>query len=131
MTLEGLNGVFSKALYNNYLYQNSYFFKAYATNGKAATAGTQVSGVSFYWANSVGNEEKVAYLSQISQTAYFAYPMPYVLSGLGRANNYVEMFTIGRMGDYKSWSPIIPNSQLAIFSGSESSKYDETYLVGS
>lgn len=44
-------------------------------------------------------------------------PMPYVVAGLGRANNYVEMFTMGRLGQSKSWSPIIPNSQLAIFSG--------------
>jgi hypothetical protein len=54
------------------------------------------------------------------QTAYNAMPMPYIVSGLGRANNYVEQFTIGRDGDIKSWSPIIPNSQLAVFTGESS-----------
>lgn len=77
--------------------------------------------MSFYWSNSVGNSQKISYCSQISQTAYNAYPMPYVLIGLGRANNYVEMFTVGRLGDHESWSPIIPNSQLAIFTGSQPS----------
>ncbi len=61
----------------------------------------------------------------MTQTAYNAFPMPYVLAGLGRANNYVELFTIGRQGISASWTPIIPNSQLAIFSGSSSKeRYD-------
>jgi hypothetical protein len=31
------------------------------------------------------------------------------------------VFTAGRLGDHSSWSPIIPNSQLAIFTGSQPS----------
>ena len=64
---------------------------------------------------------KTAVYSQMPQSAYGATPKPYVLTGLGRANNYVEQFTLGRLGSEKSWSPIIPNSQLAIFSGSPDS----------
>jgi hypothetical protein len=44
------------ALYNNYLYQNSFYIKGYATNGKTSSAGTQIPGASFYWMNSVGND---------------------------------------------------------------------------
>lgn len=43
--------------------------------------------------------------------------MPAVIYGLGRINNYIEDFTCGvpRLKDsMKSWSPIIPNSQLII-----------------
>lgn len=114
----------SLALYNNYLYQNSFYIKGYATNGENTSPGTQVPGVSFYWMNSVGNDQKITVAAQISQTAYNAMPMPYVVTGLGRANNFVEMFSMGRLGQIKSWSPIIPNSQLAIFSGSsDNSRY--------
>lgn len=79
----------SLALYNNYLYQNYFYIKAYGTNGKTTAKGAQVPGVSFYWLNSVGNEQKVSICAQITQASYNAYPMPYVLTGLGRANNYV------------------------------------------
>ena len=69
--------------------------------------------------------------SQLSQSAYGAVPMPYVTAGLGRSNNYIEEFTMGRLGLSRSWSPIIPNSQLAIFSGNPaSSKYFYCDLVG-
>lgn len=65
------------------------------------------------------------------QTAYGAVPAPYVLTGLGKANNYVEQFTVGRLGKSKSWSPIIPNSQLAVYCGaSESDKYIDCNVVG-
>jgi len=65
----------------------------------------------------LGNQQKVAIYSQMIQTAYNAMPMPYIVTGLGRSNNYVEQFTLGRNGDMRSWSPIIPNSQLAVFTG--------------
>lgn len=104
-------------LYNNYLYQNFFYIKGLATDGKSTDSGTQIAGASFYWLNSLGNSQKISIYSQMFQTAYGAVPMPYVLAGLGKANNYVEQFTIGRLGNSKSWSPIIPNSQLAVFSG--------------
>ncbi len=82
-------GISTIVIYNNYLYQNSFYIKGYGTDGRSTAAGSQVPGVSFYWLNSVGNSQKVAYYTQISQTAYSAQPMPYVMAGLGRANNYV------------------------------------------
>lgn len=121
VNVQNASGVYFKTYYNNYLYQNYFYIKGYGTNGKTTSKGAQVAGISFYWSNSVANTQKVAYCSQISQTAYNAFPMPYVLIGLGRANNYVETFTVGRLGDSSSWSPIIPNSQLAIFTGSQPS----------
>lgn len=46
---------------------------------------------------------------------------PYVLIGLGRTTNYIENFNIGvsKKGEWsKSWSPIIPNSQVYVFPSS-------------
>jgi len=108
-------------LYNNYLYQNYFYIKGLATDGNTLDQGSHIVGATFYWLNSLGNSQKIAIYGQMSQTAYGATPMPYVLTGLGKANNYVEQFTLGRLGSYKSWSPIIPNSQLAVFSGSTDS----------
>ncbi len=71
--------------------------------------------MSFYWINSVKDGFRVTYQSQMIQTSYDALHMPYTFNGLGRANNYVESFTIGRNGLSKCWSPIIPNSQLGIY----------------
>jgi hypothetical protein len=118
-------------LYNNYLYQNYFYIKGFATNGEDSGTGAQIPGATFYWLNSLGNSQRIAVYSQMYQTAYGAVPMPYVLTGLGRANNYVEQFTLGRLGLSKSWSPIIPNSQLAVFSGSDTSdKYKFAYSAG-
>lgn len=43
--------------------------------------------------------------------------LPYVFFGLGRINNYIEKFNLGidKQGKWsKSWTPIIPNSQLFV-----------------
>jgi hypothetical protein len=126
-----LNSNTTLVLYNNYLYQNYYYMKGYCTNGFSNNYGSQVPGATFYWLNSLGNSQRIAIYSQMFQTAYGAMPTPYVLAGLGRANNYVEQFTIGRLGGTKAWSPIIPNSQLAVFTGSQSqSEYPPPYLDG-
>jgi len=83
------NQYVSQAYYNNYLYQNHFYIKGYGIDGIDTKQGSQIPGVSFYWTNSVGNTVKLAYLTQIPQTAYYSYSMPYVVTGLGRANNYI------------------------------------------
>ena len=84
-----VNGKSTMVLYNNYLYQNYFYIKGFATNGAAENTGTQIPGATFYWLNSLGNSQRVAVYSQMFQSAYGAVPMPYVLTGLGKANNYV------------------------------------------
>lgn len=45
--------------------------------------------------------------------------MPYSYLGVGRSNNYVETFTaafsLAGTRSIRTWTPIIPNSQLIIF----------------
>ena len=117
VNLNSSGQVISQAYYNNYLYQNNFYIKGYGIDGINTSRGSQIPGVSFYWTNSVGNAIRLAYLTQIPQTAYYSYAMPYVVTGLGRANNYIEYFTTARLGASRSWTPIIPNSQLAVFIG--------------
>ncbi len=43
--------------------------------------------------------------------------LPFVFFGLGRINNYIENFILGIIKDNKwtkTWTPIIPNSQLFV-----------------
>ena len=84
--------------YNNFLFQNDYYIKGFGLLGPTIDIGSQFPGMSFYWVNSVNDGFKITYQAQITQTAYDALQMPYTFSGLGRANNYVESFTIGRNG---------------------------------
>jgi hypothetical protein len=79
----------SYAFYNNYLQQNMYFIKGYGASGKDSTTGSQITGASFYWVNSVGEGYRTAFQPQIPQTAYSALQPPFAYCGLGRANNYV------------------------------------------
>ena len=107
--------------YNNFLWQNYYFIKGYGLIGPSIDLASQYPAMSFYWLNSVNDGYKVAYSAQMTQTAYDSLQIPYAFSGLGRANNYVECFTIGRNGNVQQWSPIIPNSQLGVFTTNQQS----------
>jgi len=76
--------------------------------------------MSFYWVNSVNNGFKITYQAQAIQSSDDSLQMPYTYSGLGRSNNYVESFTAGRNGKKQEWSPIIPNSQLGVYTLTDS-----------
>ena len=50
-----------------------------------------------------------------------ALQMPYAFMGIGRSNNYVEIFyaatAVSSSLGKQMWTPIIPNSQLVVFAG--------------
>ena len=88
----------TQMFYNNFLFQNDFYIKGFGLLGPSIESGSQYVGMSFYWVNSVNDGFKVTYQPQTIQTAYDALQMPYTFCGLGRANNYVESFTVGRNG---------------------------------
>ncbi|CAG8573509.1 7226_t:CDS:10 [Diversispora eburnea] len=59
-----------------------------------------------------------ALIAQYPQSAYHALITPYSLFGLGRTNNYIELFFAGstrnQTSHYTTYSGVIPNSQLII-----------------
>jgi len=59
-----------------------------------------------------------------------ALQMPYAFMGIGRSNNYVELFygatSVSSSLGSQMWTPIIPNSQLIVFAGG--SQVTESYL---
>ncbi|XP_041976929.1 T-cell immunomodulatory protein [Aricia agestis] len=52
--------------------------------------------------------------AQLPQSAYFALQLPYSLFGLDRTPNFVDTLTVGLSGYSKSWTQIIPNSQIVL-----------------
>jgi hypothetical protein len=71
--IDGINRY--KVIYNNNLFPNSFFIKEYGTDGVTSNMRSQVSGVSFYWTNNLGNLQMVSLYPQMTQTAYNAFPM--------------------------------------------------------
>lgn len=114
--------VITKSIVNNYLQQNYFYIKGYGVSGSSYDQSCQIVGASFYWVNSLGSKLRSAYVPQVIQTSYNALQLPYAYSGLGRANNYVDSFTLGVLGQQEAWSPIIPNSQLVVYAPDSSVK---------
>ncbi|XP_023949217.2 T-cell immunomodulatory protein [Bicyclus anynana] len=52
--------------------------------------------------------------AQLPQSAYFALQLPYSIFGLDRTPNFVDTLTVGLSGYSKSWTQIIPNSQIVL-----------------
>lgn len=75
------------ATYNNFKNPNFFFIKGYCMYGP--TNVSLYSGASFFWVNTIDSSQKFTHIPQLFQTAYNAMQLPYVLNGLGRANNYV------------------------------------------
>lgn len=48
------------------------------------------------------------------QSAYFALQLPYSIFGLDRTPNFVDTLNVGLSGHTKSWTQIIPNSQIVV-----------------
>ena len=108
-------------IYTNYRNPNYFFIKGYCLYGANADNYSIYTGASFFWVNTIDSSQKYTHIPQLFQTAYNAMQPPYVLNGLGRANNYVEEFRVGITGVgtgalTKMWTPIIPNSQLIVAS---------------
>ncbi|CAH0720738.1 unnamed protein product, partial [Brenthis ino] len=52
--------------------------------------------------------------AQLPQSAYFALQLPYSIFGLDRTPNFVDTLSVGLSGYSKSWTQIIPNSQIVL-----------------
>lgn len=48
------------------------------------------------------------------QSAYHSLQLPYSIFGLDRTPNFVDTLTVGLSGYSKSWTQIIPNSQIVL-----------------
>lgn len=51
---------------------------------------------------------------QLPQSAYFALQLPYTIFGLGRTPNFVDSLTVGLGSKSRTWTQVIPNSQIIV-----------------
>lgn len=51
---------------------------------------------------------------QIPQSAYFSLHLPYTIFGLGRTPNFVDSLTVGLSNRSRTWTQLIPNSQMIV-----------------
>lgn len=115
----GRNGIVS--LVNNY-FNDAYFLKLFGVNGPCPKFyGVNQHGLTFKFTfTNLTANRMVSSAPQLFQSSYNSLQTPYVISGVGRPNNYIEYIFMGigagRPGNSRSWSGIIPNSQLVIFS---------------
>ncbi|CAB3236458.1 unnamed protein product [Arctia plantaginis] len=52
--------------------------------------------------------------AQLPQSAYYALQLPYSIFGLDRTPNFVDTLNVGLSGYSRSWTQIIPNSQIVV-----------------
>ena len=108
-------------IYNNYV-KDTFFVKALMVSNSVGIYGDAISGASYRLIVTDLNDQKfVVMATQLSQSsAYLSLQTPYAYLGVGRSNNYVESFTaafsVSGQRSIRVWTPIIPNSQLIVFS---------------
>lgn len=51
---------------------------------------------------------------QLPQSAYHSLQLPYTIFGLGRTPNFVDSLTVGLSNHSRTWSQLIPNSQMTV-----------------
>ena len=106
------------ALMTNYD-QDSFFLKTKVVRHIDTKADVVMSGSTIRASfTQLGDEKYILVGTQRSQESYSNLGLAYAYFGIGRSNNYIEAFTVGSIvfgkKVVKSWTPIIPNSQLIV-----------------
>lgn len=82
---------------------------------KKRTYGTNLPGPRIaYYTTKTNGEFQESSSVQIPQSAYFSLHLPYTIFGLGRTPNFVDKLIVGLSHQNRSWSQLIPNSQMVV-----------------
>lgn len=82
---------------------------------KRRTYGTNLPGpsISYKTTTQEGNIRH-GVSAQLPQSAHFSLNLPYTIFGLGRTPNFVDQLTVGLSNHSRTWTQIIPNSQMVV-----------------
>lgn len=82
---------------------------------KKRTYGTNLPGprIAYYTTTQDGDIQHGSSV-QIPQSAYFSLQLPYTIFGLGRTPNFVDSLTVGLANRSRTWTQLIPNSQMIV-----------------
>lgn len=82
---------------------------------KRKTYGTNLPGPSIYYKTTTQEGDvRHGVSAQLPQSAHFSLNLPYTIFGLGRTPNFVDSLTVGLSNNSRSWTQIIPNSQMVV-----------------
>lgn len=89
--------------------------KKTALGRKKRTYGTNLPGprIAYYTTTQDGDIQHGSSV-QIPQSAYNSLHLPYTIFGLGRTPNFVDSLTVGLSNRTRSWTQLIPNSQMIV-----------------
>nr|XP_022907771.1 T-cell immunomodulatory protein [Onthophagus taurus] len=121
---------FKSAAYKNSLDYDANFIKVMVITGlknsnnamidgrvgkKRRTYGTNLPGprISYKTTTQEGDIRHAA-SAQLPQSAHFSLNLPYNIFGLGRTPNFVDTLTVGLSTYSRTWTQIIPNSQMVV-----------------
>ena len=136
LIIENKNGD-NKFIYN--YRKNVFFVKSKLMNDKEAYYDANVGASFRFIVTSSDGERSMDISYQMAQTSDNNIPLPFSLVGLGETSNYIEYFQIisgnyykekdlfedEEYRNFKTQTPIIPNTQMAVFKfKNEDSKYD-------
>ena len=104
------------ALYNN-IDQGNFFMKVRMVSDEKSYS--PVAGCAMRSVVTLLNDRKIVVQGGSNgQSAYHSLQMPFVHIGVGKSNNFLELFTVGVYADGKrqlrTWTPIIPKSILFV-----------------
>ncbi|CAI2359811.1 unnamed protein product [Moneuplotes crassus] len=99
--------------------QDSFYLKAKVVRHTNAKNDIVLSGATVRASfTQLGDEKYILVGTQRSQESYANLGVSYSYFGIGRSNNYIEAFTVGAIiygkKVVRTWTPIIPNSQLIV-----------------
>jgi len=120
-----------QAIYNN-LQGSSFFIKARMLTDQVI--GSPLRSVNFKCVlTSLQDHKFIVQGSDTGQSTYGALQVPNTMIGVGRSNNFIELFTVATFANgvrnMREWSPIIPKSVLYIYSDQEASGWTLKLLV--
>lgn len=86
-----------------------------ALGRKKRTYGTNLPGprITYFTTTQDGDLQRGSSV-QLPQSSYFALQLPYTIFGLGRTPNFVDSLTVGLGGMPRTWTQLIPNSQIIV-----------------
>ncbi|VVC28598.1 Hypothetical protein CINCED_3A009391 [Cinara cedri] len=130
LLVSGSNGEYNMSAFKNSLDYDANFLKVMVVTGltnskfetlpsrlgkKSRTFGTNLPGpkVSYVTTTQDGYPRQ-GIATQLPQSAYYSLYLPYTIFGLGRTPNFVDELTVSILNETRSWTQIIPNSQMVV-----------------
>ncbi|CAH1708192.1 T-cell immunomodulatory protein [Aphis gossypii] len=130
LLVSGGNGEYNMSAFKNSLDYDANFLKVMVVTGltnskyemlpsrlgkKSRTFGTNLPGPKVsYLTTTQDGYPRQGIATQLPQSAYYSLYLPYTIFGLGRTPNFVDELTVSVLNETRSWTQIIPNSQMVV-----------------